>query len=99
MNYGGMDFRIISLRKFIESQLWWHGLQFLLLDKEKWLVYDVNVELKDLLVEDELKKSNAFVIAGVNEHIKNVIAWEQFGKIDKLLNVTYVYMFLNNLKV
>ena len=94
-----MDFRIISLRKFIESQLWWHGLQFLLLDKEKWLVYDVNVELKDLLVEDELKKSNAFVIAGVNEHIKNVIAWEQFGKIDKLLNVTYVYMFLNNLKV
>lgn len=41
----------------------------------------------------------AFVIAGVNEHIKNVIACEQFGKIDKLLNVTYVYMFLNNLKV
>lgn len=49
---------IISLRKFIESELWWHGLQFLLLEKEKWLVHDVNVELKDLLVEDELKKSN-----------------------------------------
>lgn len=66
LNPANVATQIILPRKFIESELWWHGPQFLLDEKQKWPVRNVTVKHKNLLVEDELKETMVLVAAWVS---------------------------------
>ena len=88
--------RVMSSRKFVESELWWKGPRFLTCIKE---IRIVQVENKKSLAEAEEKQTVVLVVVEGSASIGDVIDCRRFGKLSKLLSVTsYVYRFVNDFK-
>ena len=91
--------RVMSPRKFAESENWWKGPKCLTCEKEIRPVQEIEVENKKSLVQAEEKQTVALVVVEGSVRIGDVIDCRPFGKLSKLLNVTsYVYRFVNNSK-
>ena len=91
--------RVMSSRKFVESELWWKGPRFLTCIKEIRIVQETEVENKKSLVEAEENQTVVLVVVEGSVSIGDVIDCRRFGKLSKLLSVTsYVYRFVNNFK-
>lgn len=69
--------RIFSPKKFIELEFRWHRPQILLHENNKLRVQDVTEENKNLLMEEEVKKTVGFLLVGGSELIGNVLAYER----------------------
>ena len=80
--------RVMSPRKFAESELWWKGPKFLTCEKEIRPVQEIEVENKKSLVEAEEKQTVGLVVVEGSVSIGDVIDCRWFGKLSKLLNVT-----------
>ena len=86
--------RVMSPRKFAESELWWKGPRFLTCEKETRPVQEIEVENKKSLVEAEEKQTVALIVVEGSVCIEDVIDCRRFGKLRRLLNVTsYVDRF------
>ena len=86
--------RVMSPRKFAESELWWKGPKFLTCEKEIRPVQEIEVDNKKSLVEAEEKQTVALVVVEGSVCIEDVIDCRRFGKLRRLLNVTsYVDRF------
>ena len=99
VNLADVATRVMSPRKFAESELWWKGPIFLTCEKEIRPFQEIEVENKKSLVEAEEKQTVALVVVEGNVRIEDVNDCRRFGKLSKLMNVTsYVYRFVNNFK-
>ena len=56
VNPADVAMQVISTRKFVESELWWKGPNFLTCEKENRLVQKSEVENKRSLVDAEEKQ-------------------------------------------
>ena len=62
VNPADIAMRVMSTRKFAESELWWKGPKFLTCEKEIRPVQEIEVENKKSLVEAEEKQTVALVV-------------------------------------